>query len=524
MKNPRFVLFALLSWLFMMEGSAQEANSYSLKSTFGSIETCNYKTNGIFVAWWDKNFEYSSQAEELLNTLVDIRIECLEDFHMADPPNPLAGYYYNVYIHNGQDLFPDGWAMGQGTDTNGFPFLTIPIGYARSNNAGLQHEGFHIFQYRANSPGFAYSGDSQWYVEATANWYAALKHPNEPESYVTATAVTYNPQLPMWYTFNNREPEDQANWQRYCHQYGMNIFVNYLTEVRDIPKETIVGGFFAHTEQLPQEYLYKLIGPNVFSELYADFAAHNVGGFEFFPPGTASRSYEELRNYGDLKDVHPLVETYTNSGTNGDWVRPPLDFVTRAWSYNVYKIKNSEDAWYQFELQGDSLGSDGASAEFKGRVVVKNGSSISYHDLEMQDLLKGNLSLRAEADEEEIYLLIVSTPLCFRGNQKFSYQVKITRSSASSVYLDSRNNLLGANFPNPFNASTEIPYQLKKTCPVLLRITDLHGRLVLEKMEGIKEAGNHRILLGSENLNSGTYFYSLKMGDQTISRTMIINK
>ena len=46
---------------------------------------------------------------------------------MADPPNPAAGHYYNVYLHHsGQDgdSLPQ-WGMGQGTDPYGLPFLTI---------------------------------------------------------------------------------------------------------------------------------------------------------------------------------------------------------------------------------------------------------------------------------------------------------------------------------------------------------------------------------------------------------------
>ena len=128
---------------------ANSQDSLLINSVYSTTENCGYKTKDIFIAWWDKEFDYASQAEELLNTLELIRNECLNDYHMADPPNYAAGYYYNVYIHNGHDLFPDGWAMGQGTDSNGYPFLTIPIGYANTNNAGLQHEGFHVFQYSA---------------------------------------------------------------------------------------------------------------------------------------------------------------------------------------------------------------------------------------------------------------------------------------------------------------------------------------------------------------------------------------
>jgi hypothetical protein len=56
--------------------------------------------------------------------------------------------------------------------------------------------------------------------------------------------------------------------------------------------------------------------------LYADFAGHNVGGYEFFPAGTEARSQKELERYGVASDIHSIVQTYTNSGTGGNWYRP----------------------------------------------------------------------------------------------------------------------------------------------------------------------------------------------------------
>lgn len=410
------------------EAPAQEGITYSVKSTYATVETCSYKTEGIYIVWWDRNFDYAQQAIELLNTLTDVRNDCLDTYHMSDPPNPLAGFYYNVYIHNPKkDLFPDDWAMGQGTDENGYPYLTIPVAYAKTGSSGAQHEGFHIFQYKANSPGFSYSGDSQWFIEATANWYAATKHPESKEEYITASAVTANPQVTMWYSFENREPGENENWQRGCHQYGMNIFLNYLTDVRKVSKALLAGGFFKKISQLPQEYLYNQLGASKFRDLYADFAAHNVSGYPGFPAGTEERAARELKRYGDSLDVHPVVQTFVNAGTGGNWYRPSKDFVTRGWGYNVYKIKNSADGSYTFTLKGDPQGSDGAPSDFRGRIVVRTGLSARQYELKMTDSTHGRKRLKVKAEDAEVYLIVAATPEFFNGNQTYSYEVKIDR-------------------------------------------------------------------------------------------------
>lgn len=63
MKNllPSLLFFCLP----VLTLSAQE--TYTLNSTFSTTENCDYTTCGIFVCWWDKEFDYADEAEALLN-------------------------------------------------------------------------------------------------------------------------------------------------------------------------------------------------------------------------------------------------------------------------------------------------------------------------------------------------------------------------------------------------------------------------------------------------------------------------
>ena len=141
-----------------------------LQTAFGCQSNLKVVTDDIFAVWWDSKFDYQADAEIIFKHLKKIRQNCLQNLGMEDPPNPSAGFYYNVYIHHGeQDSFPVEWGNGQGTDKYQLPFLTLPVG-VHISESNLHHEGFHIFQYQANSSGFAYKGDSQWYVEASAQW------------------------------------------------------------------------------------------------------------------------------------------------------------------------------------------------------------------------------------------------------------------------------------------------------------------------------------------------------------------
>ena len=93
---------------------------------------------------------------------------------------------------------------------------------------------------------------------------------------------------------------------------------------------------------------------------------------------------------------------------------------------------------------------------------------------------------------------------------------------------------LGANYPNPFNPETWIPYQLSQAAEVRLEIYDGQGRLVKKLELGGKEAGYYTTTAESiywdgrnrngEQVSSGLYFYQLKAGDYSQTRKMVILK
>jgi len=70
--------------------------------------------------------------------------------------------------------------------------------------------------------------------------------------------------------------------------------------------------------------------------------------------------------------------------------------------------------------------------------------------------------------------------------------------------------LLG-NFPNPFNPSTTIKFEMPQRTQVSLEVHDLLGRLVSSQSLGVREAGIHAVQFDGANLASGTYFYRLRM-------------
>jgi len=80
------------------------------------------------------------------------------------------------------------------------------------------------------------------------------------------------------------------------------------------------------------------------------------------------------------------------------------------------------------------------------------------------------------------------------------------------------------NFPNPFNPSTVISYQLPMASHVTLNIYDVLGRQVAILVNEKQTAGQHSINFKAGNLPSGVYFYRLATRSYIATKKMILLK
>ena len=91
-----------------------------------------------------------------------------------------------------------------------------------------------------------------------------------------------------------------------------------------------------------------------------------------------------------------------------------------------------------------------------------------------------------------------------------------------------------ANYPNPFNPETWIPYQLSKPADVTLTIYAVNGQMVRTLALGHQPAGMYQNRSRAaywdgknefgETVASGLYFYTLTTGDFAATRKLLILK
>ena len=89
---------------------------------------------------------------------------------------------------------------------------------------------------------------------------------------------------------------------------------------------------------------------------------------------------------------------------------------------------------------------------------------------------------------------------------------------------------LSQNYPNPFNSNTVISFSLSLDSHVELSLHDVLGKKVLTFVNSFVRAGRHEILLSSNSLPSGIYFYEMTVNNTKClngckeSKTMLILK
>ncbi len=476
---------------------------YTINDTFADPLECTYMTRDAFVVWWDNDFDYTAEVDLLLDQIIGYRNECINDLNMMDPPGVIDGYYQNIYLHGDGGYFDsNGWGNGVGTDSNGYPFYTMPFNLF-NDIITVAHEIFHLYQYNSNSPGFAYSGDSQWYIEASANWYGARQDFTAERAFIEAESLVRLPHVPFWLSYDNFSNTYPENWQRYVHQYALALYLFYLTEEVGISPNVISEGFYMGLTETPQEYLYNQLGSVVYRNHFIDWATRMTNDFDFITENQRVANESEWLNYADPDDDNEYTETFDINGTNG-WYQPADENITNAWAFNTYKLENTSDTSYTFEVNGDANGTFGSPAYFQGKVLVKNtDGSNTFYDLSMTDDTDGSLTIDVASSDTEIYYIIASMPTYFEevndDFQLFPYQMKI-----SNVILDV-SGFTNTNFikvyPNPVENNLQIKFDKNKD-EVAMELYSVLGKKIFRETYFNKK----EIQIDFSTIHSGVYF------------------
>ena len=83
---------------------------------------------------------------------------------------------------------------------------------------------------------------------------------------------------------------------------------------------------------------------------------------------------------------------------------------------------------------------------------------------------------------------------------------------------------LNANYPNPFNPTTSIRFNMGETANAELAVFNMAGQKVATLVNGLVGAGSHEVTFDASNLSSGVYFYTLQANNTVATRKMVLVK
>jgi len=88
--------------------------------------------------------------------------------------------------------------------------------------------------------------------------------------------------------------------------------------------------------------------------------------------------------------------------------------------------------------------------------------------------------------------------------------------------ISAKETLLNANYPNPFNQSTTISYQLKDEGFVSLKVFDALGNEVATLVNSNQTSGLHKIGFNATGLAEGVYYYTLTSDHLVKTNKMVV--
>lgn len=263
--------------------------------------------------------------------------------------------------------------------------------------------------------------------------------------------------------------------------------------------------------QIPNEGFEQWSGSNPVS-----WVSGNVEGFTFVTPSGNPLSGQFAARLETKSIMGNLVPAVLSAGSDGEGF--PVSQRHGQLSF-YYKFSKTVSTAYLFVSVGFKKGEDGIGA---GVLAINTPADnytpvtipVTYINEEIPDLgviliqvTDQNLSPAASGSYAEI------------DDLSFSILTDVNDESAGVNDFS-----LEQNFPNPFNPSTRINYQIAKDNFVTLKVYDIIGNELAALVNNQQPAGKYSVDFNSANLPSGVYLYRLQAGNYIQTRKMTLIK
>ena len=238
---------------------------------------------------------------------------------------------------------------------------------------------------------------------------------------------------------------------------------------------------------------------------------------------SASVSDDKIAWYENIIPPSPFDLVYPLNDTTIILTRDNfLDTLYFAWNQSV--DPGGDEVTYRREMTGDL-------PEYIRFIVESNEQTttnmykVPYHHIEHYmheagvELISGTWTIIATDGEIDVYA----------ENGPFTLTIDGSKLNIADSDIIPETFALHGNYPNPFNPTTTISYDLPKWSQVTLGIYDLLGKQIKTLVNQSQDAGNKIAMWdGTDDLgrqvSAGVYLYQIKAGEFTQTRKMLLLK
>ena len=275
------------------------------------------------------------------------------------------------------------------------------------------------------------------------------------------------------------------------------------------------------------------------SALYDTLAARGVEAGESFDGQWTVRVVDGNEDPDDIyryaEDPHDIsliraeIEPFALNAPddNTEWVLDEQEEFSSSWYQTEMNPQHSlKYFWHLTDEEGDF--NDPLITVEANNDAADTTLTIKDEDLDQQlaaigvdehETFEGRWTVTAEHEESGVMKFSEDTLsiTISRGEEIVSVEQELVAEQPEGI-------ILKQNFPNPFNPSTEIQYQIPEQARVTLTVYDITGRQVEVLVDETQSAGTHAVRFDASALSSGTYIYRLQAGEVMRTRQMMFLK
>lgn len=202
------------------------------------------------------------------------------------------------------------------------------------------------------------------------------------------------------------------------------------------------------------------------------------------------------------------------------------DFYENDISSVFWNMAKNQKKYGLFLNGNDKIEIDLSNLKFSGECITPyifvDASNSTHFDFSNYKA-SGNSGNRQIAAMNNISISLSNNPdfIYLISERKYDVINSIEKSHNKNIKHDL---ILDQNFPNPFNPSTTIRFELEENSHVVLKIYDIIGKEISTLINDNLNKGNHEAIFESKILPSGIYFYTLKTNNSTITKSMVLLK